>query len=185
MLDLSRCSGNQSLNKKEKKTRLFCLWNSPGKNTEVGCYSFPQGIFLTRTESTSPALQADSLPPEPALERWKEGKKTTQQGRASGWAEPSNCERELFKWNTLTSLKNICGDFPEGPVVKTSISNAWGAGSVPGWGAKIPHVSQPKNQNIEQKQYCNKSNTDFKNCSRLKKRKHLCVHLHCVVSEVI
>ena len=137
----------------------------------MGCYSFPQGIFLTQIEPISPALQADSLPSEPALERWKEDKKTTQQGRASGWAEPSNCERELFKWNTLTSLKNICGDFPEGPLVKTSISNAWGAGSVPGWGAKIPHVSQPKNQNIEQKQYCNKSNTDFKNVSRLKKKK--------------
>ena len=26
-------------------TRLPCPWNSPGKNTRLGCYSFLQGIF--------------------------------------------------------------------------------------------------------------------------------------------
>ena len=40
--------------------------------------------------------------------------------------------------------------------------DARGAGSVPGEGAKIPH-DLPKNQNIKQKQYCNKFNKDFKN----------------------
>ena len=49
-------------------------------------------------------------------------------------------------------------DFPGDPVVKTSPSN-----SIPGQGAKIPHTSWPKNQNIKQKQYCNKFNKDFKN----------------------
>jgi len=49
---------------------------------------------------------------------------------------------------------------PGGPVVKTSPSNA---GSIPGQGVKIPHASWPKNQNIIQKQYCNKFNKDFKN----------------------
>ena len=45
---------------------------------------------------------------------------------------------------------------------KTSPSNAEGVGSIPGWGAKIPHVSQPKNQNTKQKQYCNNFNKDLK-----------------------
>ena len=27
----------------------------------------------------------------------------------------------------------------------------------------IPHASRPKNQNVKQKQYCNKFNEDFKN----------------------
>ena len=45
------------------------------------------------------------------------------------------------------------GDFPGGPVVKTLPSNAGGAGLIPGWGAKIPDASQPKNQTIKQKQY--------------------------------
>ena len=48
-------------------------------------------------------------------------------------------------------------------MVKTSPSNAGGAGSIPGWGAKILHASGSKNQNIKQKQHCNKFNKDFKN----------------------
>ena len=40
---------------------------------------------------------------------------------------------------------------------------------IPGRGAKIPHASQPKNQNIKQKQYCNKCNKDFKKWSTSKK----------------
>ena len=44
---------------------------------------------------------------------------------------------------------------------------------MPGWRAKIPHASQPKNQNIKQKQYCNKFNEDLKkkkNGPHLKKK---------------
>ena len=63
----------------------------------------------------------------------------------------------------------MCRDFPGSPVVKISPSNAGGAGSIPGWGAKIPHASGPKNQNIKQKQYCNEFNKDFKNGPRQKK----------------
>ena len=46
-------------------------------------------------------------------------------------------------------------------MVKTSPSNAGGAGSIPGWGAKIPHALWPKKKkapNIEQEQYCSKFN---------------------------
>ena len=46
-------------------------------------------------------------------------------------------------------------------MVKTSPSNAGGEGLIPGWGAKIPNVSWSKNQNINQKQYCDKFNKDF------------------------
>ena len=53
-------------------------------------------------------------------------------------------------------------DFPGSPVFKTSPSNAGGVGLIPGQGAKIPHALGPKNQNIKQKQYCNKFNKDFK-----------------------
>ena len=28
--------------------RLLCLWDSPGKNTGVGCHALLQGIFLTQ-----------------------------------------------------------------------------------------------------------------------------------------
>ena len=46
-------------------------------------------------------------------------------------------------------IENIWQDFPGGSVVKVSPSSAGGAGSIPGQGAKIPHVLWPKNQNIK------------------------------------
>ena len=57
----------------------------------------------------------------------------------------------------------LTGDFPGGPVVKTLPSNAVGVGSIPGQGIKIPHAPWSENQNIKQKQYCNKFNKGFKN----------------------
>ena len=48
-----------------------------------------------------------------------------------------------------TNVKNgDTGDFPSGSVVKTSPSNAGHASSIPGRGAKIPHTSWAKTQNI-------------------------------------
>ena len=47
-------------------SRLLCPWDSPGKNTGVGCYALLQGIFLT--QGSNPHLlhllhwQAGSLP---------------------------------------------------------------------------------------------------------------------------
>ena len=38
-------------------------------------------------------------------------------------------------------------DFPGSPVVKTSPSNAGGAGLIPGQGAKIPNALWPKTKN--------------------------------------
>ena len=50
-------------------------------------------------------------------------------------------------------------DFPGGPVVKTSLSNAEGEGLILGLGTKISHGQNTKI--IKQKQYCNKFNKDF------------------------
>ena len=41
----------------------------------------------------------------------------------------------------------------DSPRVKTMPSKAEGVGLIPGWGARTPRASQPKNQNIKQKQY--------------------------------
>ena len=54
-------------------------------------------------------------------------------------------------------------DFPGGPLVKTSPSNAGGVGLIPGQGANFLHAWWPKYQNIKQKQYCSTINKDFKN----------------------
>ena len=56
-------------------------------------------------------------------------------------------------------------------MVKTVPSSVGGAGSIPGRRTKIARASWPKNQNIKQKQYCNKFNKDFKNGPHQKKKK--------------
>ena len=43
---------------------------------------------------------------------------------------------------------DLPGDFPSDTVVRTPPPNAGDAGSTPGREAKIPHVLQPKNRNI-------------------------------------
>ena len=44
----------------------MCPWDSPGKNTGVGCHSLLQVIIPNQGSNPgSPALQADSLPSEP------------------------------------------------------------------------------------------------------------------------
>ena len=68
-------------------------------------------------------------------------------------------------------LRSDCRDFPGGPVVKTSPSDAGGEGLIPGRGAEIPHASWPKNQNIKQKQCGNKFNKDFKKMVHIKNKK--------------
>ena len=55
------------------------------------------------------------------------------------------------------------GDFSGGPFVKTLPLSAGGACSIPGQGTKFLHASWPKNQNVKQKQYCNKFNKGYKN----------------------
>ena len=73
--------------------------------------------------------------------------------------------KERISENSLKyiNIKRHSGDFPGSPVVRTSPSNAGGAGLIPGQGVKIPHASRPKNQNMKRKKYCNKFNKDFKN----------------------
>ena len=62
-------------------------------------------------------------------------------------------------------------DFPGSPVVKTSPSNAGGAGSIPGWGAKIPCLVA-NSQNRSNKLNCNKFNKDLKNGAHQKQNRN-------------
>ena len=50
-----------------------------------------------------------------------------------------------------------CWDLPGGPVVKISLSNAGGAGSIPGQGAKTPQALRPKQQQEKKKTHNGKS----------------------------
>jgi len=84
----------------------------------------------------------------------------------------------LYNWTAdvcserVWYFKNLCvKDFLESSGVKTLPSKAEDVGLIPGRGAKIPHASQPKIQNIKQKQCCSKFNKDFKNGPHPKKKK--------------
>ena len=79
------------------------------------------------------------------------------------WTQVSSIAGRFFTiWATreaiLGGLEQQTQDFPGGPVVKTSPSNAESVGLIPGEGAKILCDLKQKKQNIELKQYCNKFN---------------------------
>ena len=61
-------------------------------------------------------------------------------------------------------------------MVKTSPSIGEGAGSIPGLGAKTPHVFQSKTQNIKQKQNCFKFSKTLKivHIKKIFKKKRTC-----------
>ena len=47
--------------------RFFYPWDSPGKNTGMGCHSLLQGVFWNQGLNLGlPTLQADSLPSKSA-----------------------------------------------------------------------------------------------------------------------
>ena len=59
-------------NTTDSPARVFCPWDSPGKNTRMDCHALLQGIFLT--QGSNPRLlyllywQAGSLPLAPTWE---------------------------------------------------------------------------------------------------------------------
>ena len=75
-------------------TRLLCPWDSPGKNTRVGCHSLHQGIFPT--QGLNPHLlhllhcQVGSLPLVPP------GKMQTTTYRMDGQQGPIIQHRKLY-----------------------------------------------------------------------------------------
>ena len=60
-------------------------------------------------------------------------------------------EKMLYVISVLNLLKTCLGDFPDGPLVKTSPSNSGDAGLTPGRGVTIPHASQPKKKKVKKK----------------------------------
>ena len=71
--------------------RLLCPWDSPGKNTGVGCYALLQGTFQTQgTEPeslTTPALAGGSLPlVYLGSPKWANGERQILDGVSSVWS---------------------------------------------------------------------------------------------------
>ena len=67
---------------------------------------------------------------------------------------------------------NLCegGDFPGGPVVKTSLSSVGSVGLIPDLVAKSPGAWQPKRKNKTKQTPKHRNNKDFKKWSMLKRK---------------
>ena len=141
----------------------------------------PWEAYLTAPEGPPlllPAVCCDSASPPAGsgtdgsslAERWVArdpgGERAVEKGQGVVGGEGS-------AWSSGQVHKGLLRAFPGSPVVKTSPTNAGHADLIPDLEAKIPYSSGPKNQNIKQKQYCNKSNKDFKNGPHQKKKKNL------------
>ena len=75
-------------------TRLLCPWNSPGKNSGVGCHFLLQGIFPTQGSNPGHHIAKDYLPTEPPGKPWISlplWRKWQTQGRKErqSWGHPS------------------------------------------------------------------------------------------------
>ena len=115
-----------------------------GENRGAGRPPSPGGGWASILPSCSAG--EDCLGPHQHLPVW------LTVGGELPWKYPWKCSRESYG-----------GDLPGDPVFKTSASDAGGAGSIPGWGDKIPCTSRPKNRNIKQKPSCNRFHKDLKN----------------------
>ena len=87
---------------------------------------------------------------------------------------------EENRFCTKSQLQKCCTGLPWWPRGGDFLFQGRGCGFDLWSGSKIPHASQPKYQNREQKQYCNEFNKDFingphrKKPSKKKKKKTLC-----------
>ena len=125
---------------------LYSPWNSLGQNTGVGSLSFLQGSNPGIGTEVNPGIQLRS----PVLSQILY--------QLSHKGSPRILEWVVYPFSR---------DLPD-PGIKSG-SPVLQADSLPteqSGKPKSPHVFGPKNQNIKQKQYCNKLNKDLK-----KKRK--------------
>ena len=70
-------------------TRVLCPWDSPGKNTGVGCHAPLQGIFLT--QESNPCLLC--------LQHWQPGSLTL--------SHQESPYTHIYLWNTLAQNNPI------------------------------------------------------------------------------
>ena len=94
--------------------------------------------------------------------------------------------------NTPSVKDQTTWDFPGGPATEPSASYARGEGSIPGWGARIPHASRSKKKmkHKQHNQYCSKfkktlQNGPHQNILKNKQaRKQRSVYLESTLAEI-
>ena len=103
-----------------KVPKVFCPWNSPGKNTGVRCYALLQGNLPDPgIELRSPTLQAESFPSEPATKLPPRYLKCVTEGsgvsfRKIIWKKKkyiyiyTNWFTLLYTWNWYNTVNQLC-----------------------------------------------------------------------------
>ena len=89
--------------------------------------------------------------------------RATDPGVAKSWTRVSNTQNQGVH-RVWSMYRKVCPRTC--PVVQWLRLHLPIQGSIPGQGAKIPHASWPKNQNIKQKQFCNTVNKHLKKSHR-------------------
>ena len=112
-------------------TRLLCPWDSPGKNTGVGCHAVLQGTFSTRRYD--PCLlglrhwQVDSLPLAPPGSANHVGSPWRPQGGSGvGQACTVICLPKDVTPGPKDLFEFICLPGPLGILFPTSVTGGWG-----------------------------------------------------------
>ena len=77
--------------------RLLCPWDSPGKNTGVGCRFLFQGIFPTQGSTHSPTLACEFFTTVPPVKLHKELYKVSD-AYYTKWSK-SEREKHIYIWN--------------------------------------------------------------------------------------
>ena len=154
---------------------LSCLGEGNGNPLQCSCLENPRDRGAWWAAVYGVAQSQTRL-------KWLSSSKHPQlnSGSPGIWIMTISCKINIFLILTLwdgqrgdrweIQIEEIVWDFLGGPVVKPLPSSAGVGGLIPVWGAKISHASQPKtkNQNMKQRQSCNKFNKALK-----KKKKHM------------
>ena len=125
-------------------TRLFPPWDSPGKNTGVGCHFLLQGIFPNPgIEPRSPALKADTLTSEPP------GKQLSHYFMANRWGNNGNSERLYFVWGGGGGGSKITADDTAAMKLNDPCSLeenwywSWNSNTLATWCEELSHLKRP------------------------------------------
>ena len=131
---------------------LLCPWNSPGKNTGVGCHPDP-GM-----DSRSPALKADSLLSEPPGKHFRDsfchwGTVGVGLPRCYGGKESACQARRLKRWGPISGSGRSSREGDGNTLQYSCLGNPMSRRSLVGyspWGSKrAGHNLATKQQQLE------------------------------------
>ena len=108
--------------------RLLCLWNSPGKNSGVGCQALLQGIFLTQRFFQPMSLMS------PALAGGFFTTSATWEARRASWKAAKPGSELSFSW-----FQNPCYFSPGYTIRSSPQPHAGPQGSRGSRHLKTPH----------------------------------------------